>query len=62
MAKKGGVAVDVLDCEIALRRALDLVHLVRVRLDSDAVPGPQYPNQFCFFSLEGALEVAAPGK
>jgi hypothetical protein len=60
LAKQGGVAVDVLDCEIALRHALDLIWSA---LFSIAMPSRlHHPNQFCFFSFEGTLEVAAPGK
>ena len=62
LAQKGGLAVHGANREIAFRRVLDLLRLVRTFLDGDTIPSPQHPNQFGFFSFEDALEFAGPAK
>ena len=58
LAQQSGLAVYVSDRQIAFRRILNLVHLVRALLDGDAVPVSQYPHQFGLFSFEDLLDPA----
>src|SRR5580658_3299712 len=56
LTQQGGLAIDVPDRQIAFRRKLDLVHLIRTLLDGYAFPVPQYLSQFGLFCFEDLLE------
>jgi len=55
LTQQRGVAVDVSECQIALRRVLNLVHLVGTLFDGDAIALLQYLRQFRYFSVKNLL-------
>lgn len=62
LMQQDGLPVHVLYCQFALRRILDLVHLIRALLDGEAIPLAHYPSQFGFSSYENLLDPACHGK
>jgi len=56
LAQQRGFPVRVPDRQFAFRRILDLIHLIRVLLDGDTVPGSQYLGQFGRCSFENLLK------
>jgi hypothetical protein len=55
LTQPAGLAIHVPNRQISFRRILNLIHLVRALLDSDAIPLSQYLNQFGPFSFQDLL-------
>src|SRR5512146_3180833 len=56
LAQQGGLAVHVTNRQIAFRRILDLIHLIRALLDGDISALSPHPRQIRLFSFEDLLK------